>query len=199
MTGISVILPLHNWAKHHWTSGVWRHFPKTHIVAQVTPAVSRCVAHAHGVGSLSWLSKHSPLPARSLRCSLPVWKLWTSVCKVALELVSANWTRTSHMHTSITQQTSNTVCSVNTAYVKSVPGYCATSLLYATGLVTSTLECTLISGCKADYHAVPGVLSVFALVCNVHLVYTFYNWRKNKLAILAGAIAISNLTTLPTD
>ena len=54
-------------------------------------------------------------------------------------------------------------------------------------------------GCKADYHAVPGVLSVFALVCNVHLVYTFYNWRKNKLARLAGAIAISNLTTLPTD
>ena len=149
MAGISVILPLHNCAKHHWTSGVWRNFPKTHIVAQVTPpAVSRCVAHAHGVGSLSWLSKHSPLPARSLRCSLPVWKLWTSVCKVALELVSANWTRTSHMHTSITQQTSNTVCSVNTVYVKSVPGYCATSLLYATGLVTCTLECTLISGVR---------------------------------------------------
>ena len=119
-----------------------------HIVAQVTPAVSGCVAHAHGVGSLSWLSKHSPLPARSLRCSLPVWKLWTSVCKVALELVSANWTRTSHMHTSIAQQTSNTVCSVNTVYVKSVPGYCATSLLYATGLVTCTLECTLILGVR---------------------------------------------------
>ena len=81
------------WSKNNallWyclSSGVWRNFPKTHIVAQVTPAVSGCVAHAHGVGSLSWLSKHSPLPARSLRCSLPVWKLWTSVCKVALELV----------------------------------------------------------------------------------------------------------------